>query len=138
MEGQQHGDRLKRGLKTAIFSLLLWRRYRHRPVSGQCIRYSVRRPRIILGYAIAGFIAFLIMRQLGEMVVEEPVAGSFSHFAYKYWGGFAGFASGWNYWVLYVLVAMAELTAVGKYIQFWWPEIPTCVRRGVLYCHQCY
>ena len=59
-------------------------------------------PGIILGYAIAGFIAFLIMRQLGEMVVEEPVAGSFSHFAYKYWGGFAGFASGWNYWVLYV------------------------------------
>ncbi|TGD54672.1 aromatic amino acid transporter AroP, partial [Salmonella enterica subsp. enterica serovar Poona] len=29
------------------------------------------------------------------------------------------------YWVLYVLVAMAELTAVGKYIQFWYPEIPT-------------
>ena len=48
------------------------------------------------------------------MVVEEPVAGSFSHFAYKYWGSFAGFASGWNYWVLYVLVAMAELTAVGE------------------------
>ena len=27
----------------------------------------------------------LMMRQLGEMVVEEPVSGSFSHFAYKYW-----------------------------------------------------
>ncbi|KAE9892241.1 hypothetical protein GP695_35145, partial [Enterobacteriaceae bacterium TzEc051] len=40
---------------------------------------------VILGYAIAGFIAFLMMRQLGEMVVEEPVSGSFSHFAYKYW-----------------------------------------------------
>src|SRR5690606_27777605 len=39
--------------------------------------------------------------------------------------GFAGFLSGWNYWVLYVLVGMAELTAVGKYVQFWWPEIPT-------------
>ncbi|VTR28245.1 General aromatic amino acid permease [Serratia fonticola] len=50
-------------------------------------------PSVILGYAIGGFIAFLIMRQLGEMVVEEPVAGSFSHFAYKYWGNFAGFAS---------------------------------------------
>ncbi len=73
------------------------------------------------------------MRQLGEMVVEEPVAGSFSHFAYKYWGGFAGFASGWNYWVLYVLVAMAELTAVGKYIQFWWPEIPTWVSAAVFF-----
>ena len=66
------------------------------------------------------------------MVVEEPVAGSFSHFAYKYWGNFAGFASGWNYWVLYVPVAMAELTAVGIYVQYWWPEIPTGLRRGVL------
>lgn len=84
-------------------------------------------PSVILGYAVAGFIAFLIMRQLGEMVVEEPVSGSFSHFAFKYWGGFAGFASGWNYWILYVLVSMAELTAIGVYIHFWWPEIPLWV-----------
>ena len=67
------------------------------------------------------------------MVVEEPVAGSFSHFAYKYWGNFAGFASGWNYWVLYVLVAMAELTAVGIYVQYWWPEIPTWVSAAVFF-----
>ena len=82
-------------------------------------------PSMILGYAICGFIAFMIMRQLGEMIVEEPVAGSFSHFAHKYWGGFAGFLSGWNCWVLYILVGMSELTAVGKYIHYWWPEIPT-------------
>ena len=82
-------------------------------------------PSMILGYAIGGFIAFLIMRQLGEMIVEEPVAGSFSHFAHKYWGGFAGFLSGWNCWVLYILVGMSELTAVGKYIHYWWPEVPT-------------
>eukprot|EP01132_Coremiostelium_polycephalum_P018315 gene18315-21845_t len=90
-------------------------------------------PSMILGYAVAGFIAFLIMRQLGEMIVEEPVAGSFSHFAHKYWGGYAGFLAGWNYWVLYVLVGMAELTAVGKYIQFWWPEIPTWVSAVVFF-----
>ena len=90
-------------------------------------------PSMILGYAIAGFIAFLIMRQLGEMIVEEPVAGSFSHFAHNYWGSFAGFLSGWNYWVLYVLVGMAELTAVGKYIQFWWPEVPTWVSAAVFF-----
>lgn len=80
-------------------------------------------PSIILGYAIGGLIAFLIMRQLGEMIVEEPVAGSFSHFAYQYWGKFPGFLSGWNYWVLYILVAMSELTAVAKYINYWWPHI---------------
>lgn len=81
-------------------------------------------PSVLLGYAIAGIIAFFIMRQLGEMVVDEPVSGSFSFFANKYWGGFAGYASGWNYWVLYILVSMAELTAIGVYVQFWWPEIP--------------
>jgi aromatic amino acid transport protein AroP len=81
-------------------------------------------PSVILGYALAGVIAFFIMRQLGEMVVEEPVSGSFSHFAYKYWGPFAGFSSGWNYWVLYILVSMSELTAIGIYVHFWWPEIP--------------
>ncbi len=82
-------------------------------------------PSMLLGYGIGGFIAFLIMRQLGEMIVQEPVAGSFSHFAHKYWGSFAGFLSGWNYWVLYVLAGMAELTAVGKYVQYWYPDIPT-------------
>lgn len=81
-------------------------------------------PSVILGYAIAGLVAFFIMRQLGEMVVEEPISGSFSSFANNYWGPFAGYASGWNYWLLYILVSMAELTAIGKYVQFWWPEIP--------------
>ena len=84
-------------------------------------------PSIILGYAIGGFIVFLIMRQLGEMIVHEPVAGSFSHFANKYWGKFPGFLTGWNYWILYILVAMTELTAVAKYINYWWPEIPNWI-----------
>lgn len=126
MEGQPQGDTLKRGLKNRHIQLIaLGGAIGTGLFLGSASVIQSAGPGIILGYAIAGFIAFLIMRQLGEMVVEEPVAGSFSHFAYKYWGGFAGFASGWNYWVLYVLVAMAELTAVGKYVQFWWPEIPT-------------
>jgi aromatic amino acid transport protein AroP len=84
-------------------------------------------PSVLLGYAIGGIIAFLIMRQLGEMVVDEPVAGSFSYFANKYCGHLAGFLAGWNYWVLYILVSMAELSAVGIYVQYWWPGIPTWV-----------
>ncbi|WP_320109992.1 amino acid permease [Pseudomonas sp. B21-056] len=82
-------------------------------------------PGLLIGYAIAGMIAFLIMRQLGEMLVDEPVSGSLSYFARKYCGGFTGYLTGWNYIAAYVLVGMAELTAIGKYIQFWWPEVPT-------------
>ena len=80
-------------------------------------------PAVILSYAIGGFIAFLIMRQLGEMMAQEPVAGSFSNLAHKYWGDFPGMLSGWNYWILYVLVGMSELTAVGVYVKFWFPSI---------------
>ncbi|MBH3430359.1 amino acid permease [Pseudomonas alkylphenolica] len=90
-------------------------------------------PSVLLGYAIAGLIAFFIMRQLGEMVVEEPVSGTFSHFAHRYWSEFAGFMSGWNYWVLYVLVGMAELTAVGIYIQYWWPDFPTWATAAIFF-----
>ena len=134
MVDQQHGDELKRGLKNRHIQLIaLGGAVGTGLFLGSASVIQSAGPGIILGYAIAGFIAFLIMRQLGEMVVAEPVAGSFSHFAYKYWGGFAGFASGWNYWVLYVLVAMAELTAVGKYIQFWYPEIPTWASAAVFF-----
>ncbi|MDL2272816.1 amino acid permease [Desulfovibrio sp. OttesenSCG-928-I05] len=82
-------------------------------------------PSVLLGYAIAGFLAFMIIRQLGDMVAEEPVAGTFSYFAYKYWGDFPGFLAGWNYWILYVLVGISELTAAAAYMQYWWPEVPT-------------
>ncbi|TGE33530.1 amino acid permease [Desulfosporosinus sp. Sb-LF] len=82
-------------------------------------------PGISLSYIIGGIAVFFIMRALGEMSVDEPVSGSFSHYAYRYWGDFAGFFSGWNYWFCYVVVSMAELTAVGAYINYWFPSVPT-------------
>ncbi|MDI9225559.1 amino acid permease [Serratia bockelmannii] len=134
MDGQQKGDQLKRGLKNRHIQLIaLGGAIGTGLFLGIAQTIKMAGPSVLLGYAIGGFIAFLIMRQLGEMVVEEPVAGSFSHFAYKYWGNFAGFASGWNYWVGYVLVGMAELTAVGIYVQYWWPEIPTWVSAAVFF-----
>ena len=90
-------------------------------------------PSVLLGYGIAGVVAFLIMRQLAELVVDEPVAGSVSYFADKYGGHMAGFISGWNYWVMYILVSMAELSAVGIYVQYWFPEVPTWVSALVFF-----
>lgn len=123
---EQHEHHLSRGLKNRHIQLIaLGGAVGTGLFLGVAQTIALAGPSVLLGYAVAGLIAFLIMRQLGEMVVEEPVAGSFSHFAHRYWGAFAGFLSGWNYWVLYVLVSMAELTAVGIYVQYWWPEIPT-------------
>ena len=81
-------------------------------------------PSVMLAYLAGGIVIFFIMRMLGEMAVDEPVSGSFSYYAAKYWGRFPGFLSGWNYWFNYVLVSMAELTAVGIYMNFWFPDLP--------------
>ncbi|EJF94086.1 amino acid permease [Bartonella taylorii] len=76
-------------------------------------------PSTILAYLFGGLIIYFIMRMLGEMSAEEPTSGAFSFFAYKYWGCFAGFITGWNYWFLYVLVSMTELTVIGFYLDHW-------------------
>ena len=91
---------------------------------GSASTIALAGPGVILSYLLGGIVIFFIMRMLGEMAVDEPVSGSFSHYATKYWGRFAGFVSGWNYWFNYVLVSMAELTAVGIYVHYWLPDVP--------------
>lgn len=91
---------------------------------GSASTIALAGPAVMLSYLIGGVVIFFIMRMLGEMAVDEPVSGSFSYYATKYWGKFPGFLSGWNYWFNYVLVSMAELTAVGIYMQFWYPDMP--------------
>ncbi|SDD96233.1 amino acid permease [Sporomusa acidovorans] len=84
-------------------------------------------PAITLSYLIGGIVIFFIMRALGEMAVAHPVSGSFSQYAYQYWGDLPGFIAGWNYWFNYVVVGMAELSVIGTYINYWLPDIPTWV-----------
>ena len=81
-------------------------------------------PGIVFAYLIGGAIMYMIMRMMGEMSTQEPVSGAFSYFASKYWGQFPGFLAGWNYWFLYILVSMAELTVVGIYTAYWFPDFP--------------
>jgi len=99
---------------------------------GSTATIALAGPAVSLSYLIGGIIIFLIVRMLGEMSVEEPVSGSFSYYAAKYWGKFPGFLAGWNYWFLYILVSMAELSAVSIYLSYWFPDLPKWV--GVLVC----
>ncbi|KAK46686.1 aromatic amino acid transporter [Caballeronia jiangsuensis] len=126
-DAPQH-ETLKRGLKSRHIQLIaLGGAIGTGLFLGVAQTIKLAGPSVLLGYAIAGLMAFFIMRQLGEMIVDEPVAGSFSHFADKYWGHAAGFISGWNYWAIYILVSMAELSAIGIYMQYWWPGLPTWI-----------
>lgn len=84
-------------------------------------------PSVLIAYLIGGWVIFTIMRALGEMAVAEPVSGSFSTYANKYLGPFAGFLTGWTYWFMWIVVGMVELTVVGVYVNYWFPDIPQWV-----------
>ncbi|WP_190822484.1 amino acid permease [Saccharopolyspora pogona] len=81
-------------------------------------------PGLILIYAIAGLMIFFVMRALGELLMYRPVSGSFAEYAGEFVGPWAKFAVGWGYWLVWIVTGMAEITAVGKYFQFWFPTIP--------------
>lgn len=81
-------------------------------------------PSVLFAYLFGGAMIFIIMRALGEMAAHEPIAGSFSAYAHKYLGPYAGYLTGWNYWVLMMGVGIAESTAVGIYMKDWFPELP--------------
>lgn len=84
-------------------------------------------PSLIAAYAVAGVMIFFVMRALGELLMYRPVAGSFAEYAREFFGPFAGFVTGWTYWVMWVVTGMAEITAAGVYVQYWWPSIPQWV-----------
>ncbi len=80
-------------------------------------------PAVLLAYLIGGAAVFMVMRALGEMAVHNPVAGSFGHYASTYLGPMAGFILGWTYAFEMVIVAIADVTAFGIYMGFWFPEV---------------
>ncbi|RAS76055.1 amino acid permease [Priestia endophytica] len=81
-------------------------------------------PSVMLAYAISGVFIFLIMRAMGEMLYVEPSTGSFATFGYKYIHPLAGYMTAWSNWFQWVIVGMAEIIAVGTYMQYWFPDLP--------------
>ncbi len=94
---------------------------------GSATAIQLAGPSIILGYVLAGLVAFIVLRALGEMAVHEPVAGSFAHYAGRYVGPLAGYLVGWGYWTYWIVVGLAEVTAVGVYMTLWFPDVPQWV-----------
>lgn len=82
-------------------------------------------PAVILAYALAGVVVVLVMRMLGEMASISPETGSFSAYATRFIGPWAGLSIGWLYWWFWVVVVGIEATAAAVIISGWLPEVPS-------------
>jgi histidine transporter len=80
-------------------------------------------PAVLLVYILAGAAVYMVMRALGEMAVHNPVTGSFGHYASQYLGPLAGFVLGWTYAFEMIIVCLADVTAFGVYMGFWFPDV---------------
>ncbi|GHC99309.1 amino acid permease [Zhihengliuella salsuginis] len=84
-------------------------------------------PSVLVSYGIGGVIALLVMGALAEMTASHATTGSFGAFAEHYIGPLAGFMVKYLYWSCIVLAVGTEVTAVGEYMQHWFPAVPPLV-----------
>ncbi|KMY45828.1 D-alanine/D-serine/glycine permease [Bacillus sp. FJAT-27916] len=80
-------------------------------------------PSIIFSYLLIGIALFFVMRALGELLLSNTGYTSFTEFATEYIGPWAGYVTGWTYWFCWIMTAMADIIAVGVYMQYWF-DIP--------------
>ena len=117
------GNQLQRGLEQRHITLMsLGAAIGVGLFLGSATAIQLAGPAILISYIVGGLAIFVIMRALGEMAVHNPVSGSFSRYAKDYLGPLAGYITGWNYWFLWVVTCMAEITAVGVYMKMWYPD----------------
>lgn len=81
-------------------------------------------PGVLLAYAMAGLVVYVMARALGELSLNRPIQPSFTGHVDDFVGAWAGFMTGWSYWLMYVLVGIIELTAIGLCVRFWLPVVP--------------
>ena len=81
-------------------------------------------PAVLFSYMIVGLLVFFIMRMLAEMAVRHPDSGSFSVYAERALGHWAGFTTGWLYWWFWMLVVAFEAVMGAGIVSAYLPSIP--------------
>lgn len=82
-------------------------------------------PAIILSYSAVGIVVVMIMQMLGEMSTANPTSGSFSDYASRYIGSWAGFSVGWLYAYQWCVTIGFEAIAGAGLVNQLIPGIPT-------------
>src|ERR1700716_1883816 len=81
-------------------------------------------PAVLVVYAIIGFFVFFVLRAMGELLLSNLNYKSFSDFAADLLGPWAGFFTGWTYWVCWVITGIADVIAIAGYPEELWPGLP--------------
>lgn len=81
---------------------------------------------------IIGVMVFLVMRALGELLLSNLHYKSFIDFSADLIGPWAGYFVGWTYWLCWITIGIADLSAIIYYLQFFNNGLPFTPLEGVL------
>jgi len=98
---------------------------------GSSIAIQATGPSVIITFLLAAIGTYIVFDALGKMTAKDPQKRSFSYYAEKAFGRWAGFSSGWVYWLSEMLIMGSQMTALSIFSQFWFPQIPLWVFAAV-------
>ena len=98
--------------------------------SGKTI--SLAGPSILFIYMIIGLMVFFVMRALGELLLSNLNYKSFIDFSTDLIGPWAGYFVGWTYWLCWITIGIADLSAIIYYLQFFNNGMPFSPTEGVM------
>ncbi|MFD1638020.1 amino acid permease [Evansella tamaricis] len=91
---------------------------------GSSIAISMAGPSVIFAFLLAAIGTYFVYEALAKMTISDPQKGSFRSYAKKAYGRWAGFSTGWVYWLSELLIMGSQMTALSIFSRFWFPNIP--------------
>ncbi|MER7197850.1 amino acid transporter [Streptomyces sp. CB01635] len=89
-------------------------------------------PAVVIAYAAIGLLVILVMRMLAELAVARPDTGSFSSYAGRELGPWAGLTIGWLYAYQWCVTVGFEAVVGATLVNGLLPQIPTWLAALVL------
>ena len=84
--------------------------------SGKTI--SLAGPSILFIYMMIGLMVYFVMRAMGELLLSNLNYKSFIDLSTDLIGPWAGYFVGWTYWLCWITIGIADLSAIIYYLEF--------------------
>ncbi|KGP72716.1 amino acid permease [Pontibacillus yanchengensis] len=91
---------------------------------GSSIAIQLGGPAVVGTFLLAGIGTYIVYMALASMTSAHPEKGSFRDYSKHAFGHWAGFCNGWVYWTSELLIMGSQLTALGLFTRFWFPNAP--------------
>lgn len=86
---------------------------------------------VLILFFLAAVSTYFVFDVLANMISQQPGKGAFHTYSNQAFGRWAGFSHGWMYWLAEILILGSQLTAIGLFTKFWFPNFPLWILTSI-------